>query len=185
MYRKLEVEYKYTHLHLCRGNYCICRCSGDNENQVTAGSEIMAEIFNICVYNYCLVMAHVGTRTFTYAIFVIFSVFIKLVKYNLLLVWDEIIPLRIIWSEFQAINSRCLAYSVWKKVLILMLVNISWEVYFQLWNIGLYASLSTPLNMMPVIYKMYDQVQSNMSQFTGRPFGKRPSVIARDHSHYI
>ena len=36
-----------------------------------------------------------------------------------------------------------------------MLVNIFGEVYFQLWNLGLYASLSTPLNMMPVIYKMY------------------------------
>ena len=66
-----------------------------------------------------------------------FSVFITLVKYNLFLVWDEIIPLPIIWSEYHAINSRCLAYSVWKKIL--MLVDISWEVYFQLWNIGLFA----------------------------------------------
>ena len=43
------IEDRYTHILLCRSNNCICRCSGNDQNQVTAGGEIMAEIFNLCL----------------------------------------------------------------------------------------------------------------------------------------
>ena len=43
------IEDIYTHFLLCRSKNCICRCDGNDQNQVTAGGEIMAEIFNLCL----------------------------------------------------------------------------------------------------------------------------------------
>ena len=174
---KVEVEDRYTHLLLCRSNNCICWCSGNYENQVTEGGEIMAEILIMCLHLLSGNGSSWRQAIYQCDLHYFFSVIITLVD------WDEIILLLIIWFEYHAINSGCLAYSVWMKALILLLVNISWEVYCQLWNIGPHASLNTPMNMIPVVYEMYDQVESNVSRYTVSLFGTRQSVNTCYQSH--